>query len=79
MTEGDNALVPLPGAEGQIKTCPTLVLRILPPFNDLLVFGISTRLHQEAKGFDEIISTNDADLWQLLTGTPLSIEATLTS
>ena len=61
MTEGDIVLVPLPQADGQLKVRPSLVLRSLPPFNDLLVCGISTQLHQEAKGFDDIIATNDAD------------------
>ena len=61
MTEGDIVLVPLPQADGQLKARPGLVLRNLPPFNDLLVCGISTQLHQEAKGFDDIIATDDAD------------------
>ena len=61
MTEGDVILVPLPQANGQLKVRPGLVLRVLPPFDDLLVCGISTQLHQEAKGFDDIISTSDVD------------------
>ena len=61
MTEGDIVLVPLPQADGQLKVRPSLVLRRLPPFNDLLVCGVSTQLHQEAKGFDDIIATESAD------------------
>lgn len=64
MTEGDIVLVALRQADGQIKTRPSLVLRILPPFNDLLVCGISTQVHQEAKGFDDIIATGDVDFPQ---------------
>lgn len=61
MTEGDVVLVPLPQVDGRLKIRPGLVLRILPPFNGLLVCGISTQLHQEAKGFDDVIAADDAD------------------
>jgi mRNA interferase MazF len=33
----------------------------MPPFSDALVCGISTQLHQEVKGFDEIIGQHDPD------------------
>jgi mRNA interferase MazF len=33
----------------------------LPPFRDLLVCGLSTQLHQQVIGIDEIISFSDAD------------------
>ena len=33
----------------------------MPPFRDLLICGISTQLHQAAKGFDEVIAPGDAD------------------
>jgi len=33
----------------------------MPPFNDLLVCGISTQLHHRVEGFDEIISPADGD------------------
>lgn len=61
MNEGDIVLVPLPQVDGQLKVRPGLFLRVLPPFNDLLVCGISTQLHQEAKDFDDIIAADDAD------------------
>ena len=61
MTEGDIVLVALPQADGRLKVRPSLVLRILPPFNDLLVCGISTQLHQEAKSFDDLITDEDTD------------------
>jgi mRNA interferase MazF len=31
------------------------------PYKDLLVCGISTQIHQEVNGLDEIISNNDID------------------
>ena len=61
MKAGDVVLVPLPQADGVSKPRPALVLRAFPPFGDLLVCGISSKLHQEVKGFDEIISPGDED------------------
>ena len=61
MNEGDIVLVPLPQADGQVKNRPALVLRQLPPFQDLLCCGISTQLRQEVSGFDELIDVRDAD------------------
>ena len=61
MKEGDVVLTPLPQANGQVKNRPVLFLREMLPFNDALVCGISSQLHQQAEGFDEIISQKDAD------------------
>ncbi|MEM6427879.1 MAG: type II toxin-antitoxin system PemK/MazF family toxin [Deinococcota bacterium] len=64
MTEGDVVLVPLPQVDGQLKVRPCLVLRVLPPFNDLLVCGISTQLQHEVKGFDDVVLASDRDFIQ---------------
>lgn len=61
MKEGDVILAPIPQADGQVKNRPVLFLRELPPFKDALVCGISTQLHQEVVGFDEIIAAKDMD------------------
>ncbi len=61
MKEGDVILTPVPQADGVVKNRPAVVLREMPPFRDLLVCGVSTQLHQEAKGFDEVISPSDGD------------------
>ncbi|MDZ7626593.1 MAG: type II toxin-antitoxin system PemK/MazF family toxin [Ignavibacteriaceae bacterium] len=62
MKEGDVVLTILPQADGKSKLRPVLLLRELPPpYNDFLVCGISTQLHQMIKGFDELISTPDDD------------------
>ena len=62
MKEGDVVLTALPQADGKIKLRPVLLLRQLPPpYNDFLVCGISTQLHQMIKDFDELISTRDDD------------------
>jgi mRNA interferase MazF len=47
--------------DGESKPRPVLILKLMPPYGDLLICGISTQLHQEAKGFDEIISFHDQD------------------
>ncbi len=61
MKEGDVILVPLPQADGQRKPRPAIFLKSIPPFGDILVCGISTRLGQRVADFDEIISPQDAD------------------
>lgn len=61
MKQGDIVLTPLPQADGQIKNRPALFLRVMPPFDDALVCGISTQLHQRVPGFDEIIARQDKD------------------
>ena len=61
MNEADVVLTPIAQANGQIKNRPALILREMPPFNDFLVCGISTQLHQKVEDFDEIILTKDND------------------
>jgi mRNA interferase MazF len=61
MKEGDLIIVPMPQADGMVKNRPAIILREMPPFQDVLVCGVSTQLRQAAKDFDEVISTNDAD------------------
>ena len=61
MKEGDVVLTPLPQADGRLKNRPSIVLRAMPPFGDLLVCGVSTQLHQEAGGFDDLIEPRHPD------------------
>jgi mRNA interferase MazF len=61
MREGDVVLTPILQADGIVKNRPAVVLREMPPFRDFLVCGVSTQLHQRVRGFDEIVSTTDAD------------------
>ena len=61
MKPGDVVLTPVPQGDGAIKNRPALVLCELPAYRDLLVCGISSQLHQEVKGFDELISGSDSD------------------
>ena len=59
MKEGDIIIVPMQQASGQAKNRPSLVLKEMPRYNDLLVCGISTQLHQMIRDFDEIIAPTD--------------------
>lgn len=61
MTEGQVMLAPLPQADGRKKRRPVLLLRQMPPCGDLLVCGISTQLHMEVAGFDELLKKGDPD------------------
>jgi mRNA interferase MazF len=61
MKQGDVVLTPLPQANGVLKNRHAIFLREMPPYRDLLVCGLSTQLHQEVKGFDELISPSDGD------------------
>ncbi len=60
MNPGDTALLSIRQADGRTKTRPILLLKQMPPFNDWLVCGISTQLHQEHKGFDFVVLDTDA-------------------
>jgi mRNA interferase MazF len=48
-------------ADGKSKLRPAVVLCKLPKYNDLLVCGISSQIHQVVDGFDEIINEHDSD------------------
>ena len=48
-------LVALPQADGQLKPRPALVLRTMPPFQDVLLAGVSSQLQQAVAGFDELL------------------------
>jgi mRNA interferase MazF len=51
----------MPQADGAVKNRPAVVLREMPPFQDMLICGASTQLHQAVKDFDEVISPNNTD------------------
>ena len=61
MNQGDVILTPVPQADGVIKNRPAIFLREMPPYRDVLVCGVSTQLHHEVKGFDEVIQLSDPD------------------
>jgi mRNA interferase MazF len=55
MEEGTIILASLPQSDGLIKNRPVLLLKKLQAYNDFIACGISSKLHQEIVGFDEII------------------------
>lgn len=61
MNEGDVVISPFRMAGGGVKNRPAVLLRVMPPFGDFLICGISQQLRQEVAGFDELISSSDAD------------------
>ena len=62
MKGSDVILAPLFQADVELKYRPAIVLQEMPPpYRDLLVCGVSTRLNQYIQGFDDIISPADSD------------------
>lgn len=61
MKEGDVALTSLRQVDGRSKARPVVLLRQMPPFGDWLVCGVSTQIHQEVAGFDDIIGPSNTD------------------
>ena len=61
MKPGDVILTPVPQADGRIKIRLAIILCKMPPYNDLLVCGISTQLHHYVNNFDAIISPEHKD------------------
>lgn len=59
MKEGDIVLVHLFQSDGNFKLRPALILKQRPAYNDFLVCGISTQLHQCIKNLDEVLDENN--------------------
>jgi mRNA interferase MazF len=61
MKPGDVILTSLPQFDGRIKTRPAVVLCLVEPHRDPLICGVSTQLHEEVRGLDELIVPGDTD------------------
>lgn len=61
MIAGCLILACLQQSNGQVKKRPALVLTVMPPYNDLLICGISSKVRQKVEGFDEVVFENDTD------------------
>jgi mRNA interferase MazF len=61
MKDGDVLLTPLLQHDGTIKVRPVVRLRPMPPFQDILVCGISSKLEQAVPDFDEYLTPADPD------------------
>jgi mRNA interferase MazF len=62
MTEGDVTLTPLPQADGRLKPRPAILG--MPPFGDWLICGVSSQLHHQVVGFDEVVGPSAPDFAQ---------------
>ncbi len=58
---GDVVFTNFPQADMEIKVRPAIVLKIIPPFNDLLVCAITSRFRNHHPLLDDIIASNDDD------------------
>ena len=61
MNEGDVVLTAFQQADGKMKNRPAIVLRVMRPFGDLLICGVSRQLRHRVADFDEIIARTDTD------------------
>lgn len=49
----------MPQGDKQYKMRPVLLLKKMPYFDDFLVCGISSKLHQKVEGFDLVLLKQD--------------------
>ena|SRR5215210_1107087 len=61
MREGDVVVAEVPQADDRRKRRPAVILREMPLHRDLLICGLSTRLHLRVPSFDEVITPSDPD------------------
>lgn len=54
MKEAYIVLTPIPQAALTLKNRPVILLREFPPYGDFWVCGVSTQLHQQVSGFDDV-------------------------
>jgi mRNA interferase MazF len=61
MQATDIVLARIQQADGALKTRPSLVLDLVPPFGDFLLCGISTQLDTAVAGLDEVLLSGEDD------------------
>jgi mRNA interferase MazF len=61
MKEGDVVLTTFRQEDGKTKNRPAIVLRVMRPFGDLLICGVSRQMRHRVPDFDEIITSTDSD------------------
>ncbi len=57
----DIVLISMPQADGKTKKRPGLILYKIPPFDDVLICGISSQLKNKVDNLDMIIGQNHPD------------------
>jgi len=61
MKEGNIVLTAFQQVDGKTKNRPAVVLRVMRPFGDFLVCGVSRQLRHRVTDFDEVIAPTDSD------------------
>ena len=51
-------------SDGHLKIRPAVVLSLIPPYQDLLICGVSSQARHEVVGFDDLILTTSRDFGQ---------------
>ena len=64
MLAGDVVLAELQQSDGGRKLRPSIILKSILPFDDVLLCGVSKQLHQISYGLDELIKADDGDFAQ---------------
>lgn len=60
MKKGDIIIASLPMIHGTYKKRPALIINSFPPYNDFLLCGISSQLHQNIKEAAYLLSANES-------------------
>lgn len=61
MEVGSVIKIAFPQGDGKIKFRPAIALANLPPYNDWIVCGISSKIDLEIKGLDIVINKTHSD------------------
>jgi mRNA interferase MazF len=64
MRAGEVVLARVQQSDGQLKYRPALVLSIVPPYKDLLICGISSKVRHEVVGFEDLVLMKETDFNQ---------------
>jgi mRNA interferase MazF len=64
MEEGSIIKVAFPQADGIIKFRPAVLIKKVPPYNDLMVCAVSTQIQTFVPGLDLIIQQEEKDFGQ---------------
>jgi mRNA interferase MazF len=58
---GDVVYTNFPQSNSEVKFRPAIILKIIPPFQDILVCGVTTRVRHYIPELDEVITSRDED------------------
>lgn len=64
MSPGSVILAHVQQSDGRFKARPAIVLATVPPYNDLLICGVSSKVRHEVVGFDELLLVGDPEFAQ---------------